>query len=434
MYQAHTALELGETQSAHALAETGAAYLLTASALDRTRAQLCLACTHYGLGHMDAALTLFEQVSASVESPTARLNAGECAARTLVMQGRLRAAAKAAADLIAGARVGNAYNVLVAGAFVTLGEVAYQQNLLDQVPIVVQQGIELADRLAPRAPVRAHQVWAYLRLARVRQVQGDAEGVAEALRQSDAIAEEIGNAFYLRLAEIRRKAEAAAQDAPMAGQVRVCMPVAFACLGEYETWIAVHLAAAQGRPQTALALLDPMLASARQNTRALAVIEMLVWRALLCQRLGRTAESRTAITEALSLGAPEGCLRVFLDTGAEVVPLLKVIRPVAPVHVDRLLAEFGGDGRPAPDADRPPHGASADDARWDLALDLEPLSERELEILNLVAAGLSNQEIGQRLFIGVGTVKWYLNNLYGKLEVRSRTQAVARARGLGLVA
>ena len=64
----------------------------------------------------------------------------------------------------------------------------------------------------------------------------------------------------------------------------------------------------------------------------------------------------------------------------------------------------------------------------------ETLSERELEILRLLAEGHSNQEIGQTLYIGVGTVKWYLTHLYDKLDVSNRTQAVARARELGLLA
>jgi LuxR family maltose regulon positive regulatory protein len=64
---------------------------------------------------------------------------------------------------------------------------------------------------------------------------------------------------------------------------------------------------------------------------------------------------------------------------------------------------------------------------------IEPLSERELEILRLMAAGMSNQEIAEKVVVTVGTVKWHLNNIYGKLDVRSRTQALARAREFGLL-
>jgi LuxR family maltose regulon positive regulatory protein len=64
---------------------------------------------------------------------------------------------------------------------------------------------------------------------------------------------------------------------------------------------------------------------------------------------------------------------------------------------------------------------------------LEPLSERELELLQLMATGMSNRDIADKLFLTVGTVKWHLNNIYSKLDVRNRTQAVARARALKLL-
>jgi LuxR family maltose regulon positive regulatory protein len=64
---------------------------------------------------------------------------------------------------------------------------------------------------------------------------------------------------------------------------------------------------------------------------------------------------------------------------------------------------------------------------------IEPLSDRELELLHLIAAGMSNSQIAEQLVVTVGTVKWHLNNIYGKLDVRSRTQAAARARELGLL-
>jgi LuxR family transcriptional regulator, maltose regulon positive regulatory protein len=83
----------------------------------------------------------------------------------------------------------------------------------------------------------------------------------------------------------------------------------------------------------------------------------------------------------------------------------------------RLLAQF------PPATEEEPHP---------IAL-AEPLSERQLEVLQLIAEGLTNAQIAQRLFISVTTVKWHSTNIYNKLDVRNRTQAVARARGLGLL-
>jgi LuxR family maltose regulon positive regulatory protein len=110
--------------------------------------------------------------------------------------------------------------------------------------------------------------------------------------------------------------------------------------------------------------------------------------------------------------------RTFFDKDNQVIPLLTHVRRVAPSFVDQLLDEAGA---PA--------------TKQELVVQplVEPLSERELEVLRLIAAGLSNREIAQELFIAVGTVKRHTNHIYGKLGVHSRTEAVARARELGLL-
>ncbi len=97
--------------------------------------------------------------------------------------------------------------------------------------------------------------------------------------------------------------------------------------------------------------------------------------------------------------------------------LLPAVRSAAPAFVDDLLARCGA----------APVGQIAPSPL------VEPLSERELEILGLIAQGASNQAIADRLVITVGTTKWHLSNIYSKLGVRSRTQALARARALGLL-
>jgi LuxR family maltose regulon positive regulatory protein len=99
--------------------------------------------------------------------------------------------------------------------------------------------------------------------------------------------------------------------------------------------------------------------------------------------------------------------------------LLPEVRHAAPVFVDRVLEEAGAQTAQEP-AGRGTAGM------------VEPLSERELEVLRLIAAGLANREIAEELYIAVGTVKRHINHIYGKLGVHSRTQALARARDLDL--
>ncbi len=126
------------------------------------------------------------------------------------------------------------------------------------------------------------------------------------------------------------------------------------------------------------------------------------------------------------LGEPEGYIRMFVDEGAAMGRLLHEVasRGVMPEYVGRLLAAFP-DASPIP-ATRHPAPAQ----EYEI---IEPLSERELEVLYLIAEGLSNREIAQKLYLSHNTVKGHARNIYGKLGVNSRTQAAARARILGLL-
>jgi LuxR family maltose regulon positive regulatory protein len=127
----------------------------------------------------------------------------------------------------------------------------------------------------------------------------------------------------------------------------------------------------------------------------------------------------------LLLAEPEGTVQVFVEKGGMMARLLYEIvkQGKYPEYTGRLLAAF-------PIADfQPPKGPAA--PKHNQAL-IEPLSDREIEIIRLVAEGLSNKEIAQRLHISVRTVKYHATNIYSKLGVDSRTQALARARGLVL--
>ncbi|UCG26485.1 MAG: response regulator transcription factor [Chloroflexota bacterium] len=123
---------------------------------------------------------------------------------------------------------------------------------------------------------------------------------------------------------------------------------------------------------------------------------------------------------AVRLAAPGSYRRAFLEEDRAVAALLPRLRHVSPAFVTLLLE----DARAEPGRQRSAH--------LNQPL-LEPLSDRELEVLDLIAGGFSNQEIADRLFITVGTVKTHAHNIYGKLDANGRTQAVARARELELL-
>jgi LuxR family maltose regulon positive regulatory protein len=145
-----------------------------------------------------------------------------------------------------------------------------------------------------------------------------------------------------------------------------------------------------------------------------------------------------ALESALALAAPAGFVRLFLDAGEPIGALLtqRASRPAQDdplrAFIEHLLAAFN-DQRPTTKDQRPIHEyAPSSFVEGRSSLD-EPLSERELEVLRLMAAGLSNQEIADRLIISVPTVKKHGSNIFGKLHATNRTEAVAHARDRGLL-
>jgi LuxR family maltose regulon positive regulatory protein len=179
---------------------------------------------------------------------------------------------------------------------------------------------------------------------------------------------------------------------------------------------------ARGLLNEATSLLERLARSAETGRRNGRLIEILVLQAMALHSQNRAAHALTVLEKALSLAKPEGYVRVFVDEGPPMVALLRqaASRSIAPEYISKLLAACGEEPRGAAKGKPIP------------AL-IEPLSERELEVLRLVADGLSNQEIADALILAAGTIKAHVHNVYGKLGVRGRTQAIARARELGLL-
>jgi LuxR family maltose regulon positive regulatory protein len=187
-------------------------------------------------------------------------------------------------------------------------------------------------------------------------------------------------------------------------------------LYEFVYFVYVRLLLAQNRPEDARTLLATMERSAQEGGRRRKLITIYLQQALVQQALGHKEQALAGIEDALRLAMPEGYRRAFLDEGQAIVDLLPQARHIAPDFVDQVLNAAGVE--PVIRRAQPL---------------VEPLSERELEVLQLIAEGLTNREIARRLFITPGTVKVHTSNIYGKLGVHSRTQAVAQARALGIL-
>jgi LuxR family maltose regulon positive regulatory protein len=162
--------------------------------------------------------------------------------------------------------------------------------------------------------------------------------------------------------------------------------------------------------------LDAFIRNAERQGRTGAVIEGLILKALCADRSGASAEAARSFERAVSLAEPAGYVRIFVDEGSSLTGLLRRLCTEG-THRDyatRLLDAMSPEGGSRPGV-------------------VESLSERECEVLRLIAAGKSNREIACDLFLATGTVKKHANNIFGKLGVGSRTQAVARARELGIL-
>lgn len=193
----------------------------------------------------------------------------------------------------------------------------------------------------------------------------------------------------------------------------------------YLTYARVLLA--QGRSQSspshlqdALQLLNRLYEFSKAGGRTIRMMETLLLQALVLHAQGERERSLNCLERALSIPRHGNYIRLFLDEGKPMRELLQsaISKNIHSREVNSLLAAF----------------ASAKEKKFASVPQLiEPLSDRELEVLHYLATGMSNQAIADRLFVSLAAVKWHARNIYGKLEVNNRTGAVARARELGIL-
>lgn len=190
----------------------------------------------------------------------------------------------------------------------------------------------------------------------------------------------------------------------------------FEHLTMYEEFTHTRVHLAQGQTDAVLLSLEAILDDAQRDERDGHVLEALVLRSLALSLRGDRRASIDSLRAALRIAEPEGYIRLFLDEGQPMLHLLTEIaeRGKSTSYATFLLQQ-------AKKADQPLHPA-------------DRLSERELEVLRWMAQGASNQEIADHLVIGIGTVKSHINHIMVKLDARNRTEAVAKARSLNLVA
>jgi len=302
-------------------------------------------------------------------------------------------------------------------AYLGLARIFYEWDDLDAAEQHGQQSLQLArqyDRVIDRFVI------CEVFLARLKLARGDVAGAAAMLAETEQSARQ--HNFVHRMPEV-----AAVQVLMLLRQGDLAAAAQLAKTHELPISQArVHLD--QGDTSAALAALEPLRRQVEAKNWQDERLKVMVLQAVALHAHGEKDKAVQLLGEALALAEPGGFIRIFVDEGEPMAQLLleAASHGVMPDYIGKLLAVFEAEKRKSEDKPDLPPVSPAQPL-------IEPLSQRELKILQLIAQGLSNREIGERLFLALDTVKGHNRKIFDKLQVQRRTEAVARARELGLL-
>jgi LuxR family maltose regulon positive regulatory protein len=310
----------------------------------------------------------------------------------------------------------------VSKAKVGLGIVLYEWNDLDSAAGHLLTGIELAEQGGDLDALGD----GYIALARTRHALGDLAGASEMLQKAKHFAQESDVAWVearaavgqIRLWLSEGNVAAAVHWARNSG-LNIGDDIGYHREDQHTTLARAYIAG--GETDLALDLLKWLSTVSEQAGLAGVFIESRMLEALALQAKGQLEAALDVLQKTLVLAEPESYVRLFVDEGTPMQSLLQHSSSfgVSPNYTYALLEAFGDQGAATVPALIQPL--------------VEPLSDRELQVLRLVAAGLSSREIGDELIISTNTVNSHLKNIYGKLGAHSRVQAVEIARDLQLL-
>jgi len=325
-----------------------------------------------------------------------------------------------------------------------IANVLYELNDLENALAHIKHGLELIPLWGNADDI----VLAYTTHARIQQAQGNKAGAVEAIEKGIHLIQTSGvfsaARDAVRTAQVKlwlAQGDLLSADSWAASEeARLISDRRFGFENELTRITLSRVYIAQKKPDETIRLLTHLEESAESGGRTGRLIEILILKALTLQILGETAQALAALEKSLSQAEPEGYIRIFIHDGPPMQRLLAQWSAHAgdgPLrdYTINLLSQF----------DAEPHRIMATQEGVSAASDpstrlrqsgqalIEPLSQRELEVLHLMALGRTNQEIAQLLIVARGTVKAHTASIYRKLDAANRTEAVARARQLGIL-
>ncbi len=291
-------------------------------------------------------------------------------------------------------------------AYLGLSRLNYEWNRLDLALEQAQQALKLGMQLKTvDTPIAALMV-----IARIKLLQGDVSRAVSALAEAEQLIHERQLLFIMPdIISIRVLIALHQGNLEKASQLAQSQDIPI-------SQIRVHLA--RGDTGAALKLLETLHTEAETKDFKNDLLQAKILRSIAHQMDNRIDAALQILTQALNMTEAEGFIRSYIDESRPMKQLLSEAkaRGIMPDYVTHLLSEFEGHTKPSPAQDL-----------------IEPMSERELEVLGLIAEGLSNREISERLFLALDTIKGHNRRIFAKLHVKNRTEAVARARELSLI-
>ena len=317
--------------------------------------------------------------------------------------------------------------------FLAWGYILCEQHHLEEAWIYVQKGMDLCQR----SRIPGMLAWAHLVAGRYWIATGDTGNAEQSAHEVARLTKDVeipawivsGCSALLAQAWIREEKLAEAEEVLHGRGIPSTMPLNVITIAEYTAFAGVLVA--KGELNLAEDLLERVLERANASGMRRPMLMALIQLALLHEMKGNQQEAVRDLIRALEIGEPEGHLQVFLDEGKALVELLsRVVKQDQHAVFAQKIIDLVGEAGVSP---TPSRSVRAGEAELRPAGEFGTLTRREIDVLSLLAEGLSNKEIAQRLYLSLRTVKYHTTNIFTKLNVENRTQAVLRAKASGIL-